>query len=349
PYIEHGSLSRLIQRNHGLDRERALTIARQIASAVAHAHSKGIIHRDLKPSNVLVDGDTRAYLTDFGLARTLFNDPFVDVSLDHCEGTAPYVSPALASGEAEDTRCDIYAFGALLYELLTGRPPYEGRTTQEIFRLIRAGPPRPIFEHNPDAPRELAMVADAAMARELRDRYARMSDVLLDLDCIANHKPPSIGLGLLDASAKRRRSKRFPKVLAGAAAALILGGLVVSNRPFQSQATDSPRLRVIRNLELPGIWRWSEAKVGRWQLNHEEMLCLPHEDRLIVVSVEGQVVREWRAPEGGADAFSLDLLSDLNGDRLDEAVVSWRAGKALHTAVLNYNLFPLKRFTAEGA
>src|SRR5204863_5266604 len=160
---------------------------------------------DLKPGNVLLEADEGAYLTDFGLALTLFNDSLIDVTVDHRAGTAPYMSPTVASGEAEDTRCDIYAFGALLYEMLTGRPPYEGETAQEIFKLIRAGPPRPILEINPDAPRELAAVAEAAMARELRDRYTSMSDVLLDLDRVANHETPSIGLRLLKASANRKR------------------------------------------------------------------------------------------------------------------------------------------------
>jgi hypothetical protein len=260
------------------------------------------------------------------------------------------VSPALASGEAEDTRCDIYAFGALLYEMLTGRPPFEAGTAQEIFQLIRAGPPRPILEFNPDAPRELAAVSDAAMARELRDRYARMSDVLSDLDCVSRHQTPCIGLGLLDASAKRRKSKPFSQlILAGIVGVFVLGGLFASHRLSNGQATVDSRLRVIRSLDLPGVWRWSEAKVGRWQLHHEEMLFLPHDDKLLVVSGDGQVMREWRAPAGGADAFSLDLLSDLDGDQLDNPVVSWRAGKTLHTAVLNYNLFALQRFTVEGA
>jgi serine/threonine protein kinase len=350
PYIERGSLANLIQNGQIMDRERTLAIARQISSAVAHAHSRGIIHRDLKPSNVLVDQETRAYLTDFGLARTMFNDSVVDVRLDHCEGTAPYLSPALAAGEAEDTRCDIYAFGAMLYEMLTGRPPYEGQTTQEILKLIRAGPPRSILDLNPDAPRELAAIANAAMARELRDRYARMSDVALDLDCIANQEPPSIARGLSNGSVKRKKSAPPPKALLTAAAAVVLlAGLMGWNRVFTHRSPDDPRLRVVRSIELPGVWRWSEARVGRWQLDHEEAIFLPHDDKLLIVSRDGQVLHEWRSPDAATTAFTLDMLSDLDGDGLDDPVVSWRVGKRLHTAVLNYNLFPLKRFTAEGA
>ncbi len=261
PYVERGSLATLIQRGRMLDRERALVIARQIASAVAHAHSKGIIHRDLKPSNVLVDLETRAYLSDFGLARTLFNDSFIDVRLHDCEGTAPYLSPALASGEAEDTRCDIYAFGALLYEMLTGHPPFEAETTQANLRLIRAGPPRPIPELNPEAPRELVAVADTAMARELRDRYARMSDMAKDLECIANREKPSIASGLSNGRAKQLQSKAPLKaVLAGMAAVLILGAIPVANRLYRGGSTDVQRFREVRDIALPGVWQWSQAE-----------------------------------------------------------------------------------------
>ena len=138
PYVERGSLATALHERRPLAQRRVLKIAREVAAAIAHAHSKGLIHRDLKPGNVLLDADEGAYLTDFGLARTLFNDSLIDVAVDHRAGTAPYMSPSVAAGEAEDTRCDIYSFGALLYETLTGRPPYEGETTQAILKLIQA-------------------------------------------------------------------------------------------------------------------------------------------------------------------------------------------------------------------
>ena len=129
-------------------------------------------------------------MADFGLARTLFNDTIVDVESRQLEGTAPYMSPAVAAGDAEDTRCDIYSFGALLYEMLTGHPPYKGRGTKEILDQIIAGPPKPITSLNPDADRGLVAVAEGCMARELRDRYADMRDVLKDLQRIKEGKPP---------------------------------------------------------------------------------------------------------------------------------------------------------------
>jgi len=190
PYFENGSLAGRIRPGRPLEPEVVIDIATQIAEGLVFAHRHGIIHRDLKPANILLGRDNKSCLADFGLARTMFNDTIVDVERDQLEGTAPYMSPGVAAGNAEDTRCDIYAFGALLYEMLTGDPPYVGSTTSEIRRQILAGPPKPIEARNPAADAGLATVAKGAMARELRDRYADMADVLADLERIKVGKPP---------------------------------------------------------------------------------------------------------------------------------------------------------------
>jgi serine/threonine protein kinase len=189
PYYERGSLAAYDPAGTAAGRGNLyLTCPLNIAEGLQFAHRRGIIHRDLKPANILRAGERGACLADFGLARTLFNDTIVDVERPQCEGTAPYMSPGVAAGDAEDTRCDIYAFGALLYEMLTGEPPYSGPSLKEIRRQILAGPPKPIRERNPEADAGLCAVAEGAMARELRDRYADMSDVLADLQRIKQGK-----------------------------------------------------------------------------------------------------------------------------------------------------------------
>jgi serine/threonine protein kinase/sugar lactone lactonase YvrE len=196
PYFEKGSLARRIQPGKPLDEDTALDIAIQICNGLDFAHRRGIIHRDLKPANILLSSRGQACLADFGLARTMFNDSIVDVEGEQCEGTGPYMSPGVAAGNAEDTRCDIYSFGALLYEMLTGEPPYKGRTTKEIRQQIIAQPPRPIRELNPKANPGLVAVAEGAMGRELRDRYAGMADVLADLQRVKEGKAPGGPHGL---------------------------------------------------------------------------------------------------------------------------------------------------------
>ena len=191
PFFEKGSLANLIKPGVPLEYGALVDIATQVAAGLSFAHRSGIIHRDLKPANVLLAASSRACLADFGLARTLFNDTLVDVENRSHEGTAPYMSPAVAAGDAEDTRCDIYSFGAVLYEMLTGRPPYEGRGAREILNRIIAGPPRPVRELNPMADGRLVTVMESCMARELRDRYADMRDVLNDLERIKMEKDPT--------------------------------------------------------------------------------------------------------------------------------------------------------------
>jgi serine/threonine protein kinase len=242
PYFERGSLARRIQVGRGLEPSLVLDIASQIAEGLRFAHQRGIIHRDLKPANILLAANDKACLADFGLARTLFNDSIMDVESQQCEGTAPYMSPAVAAGHAEDTRCDIYAFGALLYEMLTGQPPYSGQTTKQIREQILSGPPKSIVVLNPNADRRLVTVAEGAMARELRNRYADMVDVLADLERIKEGKAP---VGPRDMGRKVRHTmegvRRIPKAvwitvcLAGLVALVLL-----LRRPTVSTAPTVP-------------------------------------------------------------------------------------------------------------
>lgn len=190
PYFEKGSLANRMTPGEPLKTMTILDIATQVADGLSFAHRTGIIHRDLKPANILVAANDRVCLADFGLARTVFNDTIVDVENRTLEGTAPYMSPAMAAGDAEDTRCDIYSFGALLYEMLTGQPPYKGASTKEILDKVIAGPPKPISTVNASADPRLVAVAEKAMARELRDRYADMRDALKDLEQIKDGKNP---------------------------------------------------------------------------------------------------------------------------------------------------------------
>lgn len=184
------SLAALLARRGALAESEVARIARDLADALAYAHGRGIIHRDLKPANILLDDSGHPCLCDFGLVRTVFNDSLVDVQTRTLEGTIAYMSPATALGQAEDTRCDIYGWGAIVYEMLTGKPPYQAPTTEALLAAVRSGSPRPIAEVNPQASRALARVAEWAMARELRDRYAEMNDVLRDLDLIRAGRSP---------------------------------------------------------------------------------------------------------------------------------------------------------------
>jgi serine/threonine protein kinase len=238
PYFEKGSLAGRIRPGQPMEPESILDIALQVAAGLAYAHRSGIIHRDLKPANILLKSGDKCCLADFGLARTMFNDSLIDVERQQLEGTAPYMSPGVAAGNAEDTRCDIYAFGALMYEMLTGEPPYAGRNTEDIRTQILAAPPKPIKERNPQADAGLVAVAEGAMGRELRDRYADMADVLADLERIKAGKAVT---GPHDLS---RRVKRLPFSL------WIPAGLVLIAVGLWLLYTSGPEKIVVTNLPV---------------------------------------------------------------------------------------------------
>jgi sugar lactone lactonase YvrE len=222
PFFENGSLAGRIRPGRPMDAAQILDIACDVAEGLRFAHQRGIIHRDLKPANILLAADGSACLADFGLARSLFNDTIIDVEHEQFEGTAPYMSPGVAAGNAEDTRCDIYSFGALLYEMLTGEPPYAGATTRDIRRQILAGPPTGIHYRNAEADKGLVAIAEAAMARELRNRYADMNDVAADLRRLQEGRAP---LGPHGLGEKPRRSSGAAWLGAGLVGAALIAWL----------------------------------------------------------------------------------------------------------------------------
>jgi serine/threonine protein kinase len=191
PYIKGGTLRDRLGGSKALDRSEILSICTQVAKGLMYAHARGLIHRDLKPDNLLIDDREQAYITDFGLVRSFMDNSMLDVSQLTAEGTPAYMSPGVAAGHMEDTRCDIYAFGAMMYEMLTGKLPYNGPDVDSILEAIRCGPPPAIQKINPSADKHLISIAETAMARELRARYATMEDILQDLERVARGQAPN--------------------------------------------------------------------------------------------------------------------------------------------------------------
>lgn len=223
PYVRGGSLRDRLADQKPLDRGEIIPICIQVAKGLVYAHSRGLIHRDLKPDNLLIDDQEQVMITDFGLVRSFLDDSMLDVSQKSAEGTPAYMSPGVAAGQAEDTRCDIYAFGALMYEMLTGKLPYNGPSAEDILEAIRTGPPPAILKVHPDANKDLTRIAEAAMARELRDRYATMDDVLQDLERVSQQQHP---IGPHAQAVRRRIVPGLAKVLLPALGLLVLGLLI---------------------------------------------------------------------------------------------------------------------------
>jgi hypothetical protein len=151
-----------------------LRIIGQLAEAIDYAHSQGVIHRDIKPSNVIIDLNSNAYLTDFGIAEVRMpEEPTSMLTHDmqrRFSGTLPYMSPEqIVHGQSGDARSDIYSFGVLVYEMLTGRFPYPGRETQLVFQ-IGAAQPEPPQQTNPELPESINPVLLQVLSKEPEKR-----------------------------------------------------------------------------------------------------------------------------------------------------------------------------------
>lgn len=173
------SLRRRLEQQPPLTAEEAIRITQQLASALDAAHQVGLIHRDLKPENVLLDANGDALLTDFGIARTLSPDArdrrpsLVTLSNSGLPvGTPEYMSPEQLKGEPLDQRTDIYALGAILYEMLTGHLARSGETPYQVAAQTLNTPLTPPSEYNADLSLEVETVVMRAMAVDREDRYA---------------------------------------------------------------------------------------------------------------------------------------------------------------------------------
>ncbi|HEX9943594.1 MAG TPA: serine/threonine-protein kinase, partial [Thermoanaerobaculia bacterium] len=188
-FVPGRPLSELLAEEGRLDPERAVGIARQIASALAAAHEAGVVHRDLKPCNVLVDDSGRAAITDFGVARSLGGAGLTVPGA--VVGTLDYLSPEQARGEEVDGRADLYALGILLYEMLTGKLPFAGGSDAEVLAQRLTGATRDLRAAGVEVPRQLAAVVRRLLQRDPARRYQRAQEVLDDLGRLHRVAPPA--------------------------------------------------------------------------------------------------------------------------------------------------------------
>jgi beta-lactam-binding protein with PASTA domain/tRNA A-37 threonylcarbamoyl transferase component Bud32 len=167
-YLEGRSLKTIVQQEAPLDSDRAIDLIIQVLRAARFAHRRGIIHRDLKPHNVIVDADGRAKVTDFGIARAGASDMTQTGSI---MGTAQYLSPEQAQGHAVSAASDIYSIGIMLYELLTGRVPFEGESAVTIALKQVNERPAPPSAHNAAVTPALEEAVMRALEKDPARRY----------------------------------------------------------------------------------------------------------------------------------------------------------------------------------
>lgn len=188
-YIDGITLKEYLkQRNGALTWKEVVHFATQVLSALDHAHSKGIVHRDVKPQNIMLQADGSIKMMDFGIAR--FSRAQSQTVSDKAIGSVHYISPEQAKGDHTDARTDIYSVGVMMYEMLSGKLPFDGTGAFSIAIMQISEKPKPLAEVAPNIPVGLRQITEKAMEKDPADRYQSAQEML---DAIAAfRRDPSI-------------------------------------------------------------------------------------------------------------------------------------------------------------
>lgn len=179
-YVEGITLKEYIQQQGVINHREAVFFVMQILRALQHAHDKGIVHRDIKPQNILLLENGAIKVTDFGIAR--FSASETRTMTDSTIGSVHYISPEQARGDITDDKADIYSVGVMLYEMLTGRLPFESDNTVSVAIMQLQQDPEMPRKINPEIPIGLEQIIIRAMQKNVNDRYQSAAEMLLDLE-----------------------------------------------------------------------------------------------------------------------------------------------------------------------
>jgi serine/threonine protein kinase len=181
-WVEGKLLRRMLGPQHKMPVDRAVHLMVRILDALEYIHANGVVHRDLKPENIMVDGDDNIKLIDFGIAGNEGSRRLTFAKLSNVMGTPDYISPEQVKGKRGDGRADLYAMGVMLYEMLTGKMPFEGPNQFAIMNERLLNNPIPPREIDPAITPELQEIIYRALEREPANRYPTAREFIHDLE-----------------------------------------------------------------------------------------------------------------------------------------------------------------------
>jgi serine/threonine-protein kinase len=235
--LSGGSLEDRLADGRALPDEDTRQIATEIAAGLAHAHERGVVHRDLKPANILFDSEGRAKIADFGIARTGAATGLTQAGT--VVGTAAYISPEQARGEPATPASDVYAFGVILFRMLSGRLPFESSDALALAAMHRDLPAPSLTELRPDAPPLLESVAGAALAKSPSDR-PRDGGALLDELRHAGQTATAVTQVVAPPEREPKKGRRSTLLFAFAIAAVAAAGVGLAMAVTLSNDTTPP-------------------------------------------------------------------------------------------------------------
>lgn len=200
-YVDGPTLYDRIVKTKRMDEMEAISIVRQVALALEHAHERGFVHRDIKPKNIMITSTGVVKLADLGLARAVSDKEAAQAEAGRAYGTPYYISPEQVRGEVTiGPQADIYGLGATFYHMVTGKVPFEGKNPSEVMHRHLKSELVPPDHVNPQINAGTAQVIEMMMAKNPKDRYQNCADLVQDLDRIMNGEPPLFAHKQLDMS-----------------------------------------------------------------------------------------------------------------------------------------------------